>query len=119
MNVSFDNNLPIYIQVLDYIKTYIVSGKINLGDKLPSVREFSVIFKVNPNTIQKALAELENIGLIYTDRTNGKYVTTDSKIIEKIKKEYANNIVNDYFENMKKIGINNDDAIEYLKRKDN
>lgn len=118
MNADFDNNTPIYVQVLNYIKTDIISGNIKSGDKLPSVREYASMFKVNPNTMQKALIELENLGLIYTERTNGKYVTTDNKVIEKNRKEYANNIVKNYFDNMKKIGIYEKEALNYLKRKD-
>ena len=106
MNVKFDNNIPIYIQLLDYVKTYIISGEIKPGEKLPSVREFANIFTVNPNTMQKALIELESIGLIYTERTNGKYVTTNQKVIDKVKEEYASKIVEDFYTNMKKIGIN-------------
>ena len=64
MNVTFDNNIPIYLQVLEYIKIYIMSGVFKCGEKLPSVREFSNSFKVNPNTMQKALAELESLNLI-------------------------------------------------------
>ena len=89
MNINFDNNTPIYIQLLEYIKTYIISGKLNSGDKLPSVRDFASMFKVNPNTMQKALAELEEEKLIYTERTNGKFVTNDKKIINDIKSKYA------------------------------
>lgn len=118
MNANFDNNIPIYIQLLDYIKTYIISGQIKSGEKLPSVREFSNMFKVNPNTMQKALIELEELKLIYTERTNGKYVTKDKKLIEKIKKEYATTIVNNYFDNMKKIGFDEIEAFNYLNRKD-
>ena len=54
---------------------------------MPSVRELALIMKVNPNTMQKALAELEDEKLIYTERTNGKYVTEDEKLIEKTKKK--------------------------------
>ena len=119
MDINFDNNIPIYIQLLEYIKTYIISGKLSPGDKLPSVREFSAMFKVNPNTMQKALTELENEGLIYTERTNGKYVTNNKKIISDIKNKYAKKIADEYFLCMNKIGINNLDAINYLKeRKD-
>lgn len=117
MNINFDNNTPIYIQLLDYIKTYIISGKIGLGEKLPSVRELSNIFKVNSNTMQKALIELEDEKLIYTERTNGKFVTSDEKIIENLKNEYAENLTVRYFEDMKKIGISETDALNYLKRK--
>ena len=85
MNTNFDNNIPIYLQLLEYVKTYIISGQIKSGEKLPSVREFANMFKVNPNTMQKALVELEEQKLIYTERTNGKYVTKDEKIIAKLK----------------------------------
>jgi len=87
MEFTFENNIPIYIQLLDYMKIYLISGVFKCGDKLPSVREFATTFKVNPNTMQKALAELESMNLIYTERTNGKYVTKDEKMIEKLKDE--------------------------------
>ena len=64
------------------MKIYLISGVFKCGDKLPSVREFATTFKVNPNTMQKALAELESMDLIYTERTNGKYVTENKELIE-------------------------------------
>ena len=114
MNTNFDNNIPIYLQLLEYVKTYIISGQIKSGEKLPSVREFANMFKVNPNTMQKALVELEEQKLIYTERTNGKYVTEDKKIINNLKKECAQKIIDDYFLSMSKIGISKEDAICYL-----
>ena len=114
MNTNFDNNIPIYLQLLEYVKTYIISGQIKSGEKLPSVREFANMFKVNPNTMQKALVELEEQKLIYTERTNGKYVTKDEKIIAKLKEEYARDITSKYFESMNKIGIDKTRAINYL-----
>jgi DNA-binding transcriptional regulator YhcF (GntR family) len=111
---SFDNNIPIYIQLLEYLKIYLISGVFKCGEKLPSVREFAVTFKVNPNTMQKALAELENMNLIYTERTNGKYVTKDKKVIEKLKDEYAITLAKSYFEGMKRIGLGKADSIKYL-----
>ena len=85
MEFVFDNNIPIYIQLLDYLKIYLISGVFKSGEKLPSVREFATTFKVNPNTMQKALSELESMKLIYTERTNGKFVTEDKELIEKLK----------------------------------
>ena len=114
MDFTFDNNIPIYLQLLEYVKTYIISGQIKSGEKLPSVREFANMFKVNPNTMQKALVELEEQKLIYTERTNGKYVTEDKKIINNLKKECAQKIIDDYFLSMSKIGISKEDAICYL-----
>ena len=114
MEFTFDNNIPIYIQLLDYLKIYLISGVFKSGDKLPSVREFATTFKVNPNTMQKALTELEDMKLIYTERTNGKYVTNDEKIIEKLKDEYAITLAKSYFQGMKRIGLGKADSIKYL-----
>lgn len=116
MEITFDNNIPIYIQLLEYVKIYIISGAFKCGEKLPSVREFAFSFKVNPNTMQKALSELENDGLIYTERTNGKFVTEDVKIIEKLKDEYAMTLAKSYFEGMKKIGLGKAESINYLNK---
>lgn len=115
MHIDFHNNTPIYIQLLDYMKTYIISGQINCGDKLPSVRELALMFNVNPNTMQKALVELEEEKLIVTERTNGKYVTQDKEIIERLKEEYARDIISNFYTSMKKIGIEEKDAYSYLK----
>lgn len=114
MNYIFDNERPIYIQLVELIRTDIVSGKYEKGSKLPSVRELALTMKVNPNTMQKALVELENEKLIYTERTNGKYVTEDEKKLEKIKKQLAQEKVNNYLNSMKSIGINYEDALSYL-----
>ena len=114
MELCFDNNIPIYIQLLEYLKIYLISGVFKTGDKLPSVREFASSFKVNPNTMQKALSELENMNLIYTERTNGKYVTKDNKLIEKLKDEYAISLAKSYFMGMQKIGLGKADSIKYL-----
>ena len=118
MDFTFDNNIPIYIQLLEYIKIYLISGVFKCGDKLPSVRDFANTFKVNPNTMQKALSELESMNLIYTERTNGKYVTNDEKLIKKLKDEYAVELAKSYFEGMKKIGLGKADSIKYLKEID-
>ena len=118
MDFTFDNNIPIYIQLLDYLKIYLISGVFKSGEKLPSVREFATTFKVNPNTMQKALAELENMNLIYTERTNGKYVTQDEELIEKLKDEYAMTLANSYFQGMKRIGLGKADSIKYIERID-
>ena len=114
MELSLDNNIPIYIQLLEYMKIYLISGVFKCGQNLPSVREFATTFKVNPNTMQKALAELESMNLIYTERTNGKYVTNDEKLIEKLKDEYAITLAKSYFQGMRKIGLGKADSLKYL-----
>ena len=115
--MNFDSDIPIYAQILNYIKVSIISGKLKTGDKLPSIREYANILKVNPNTVQKALVELEWLGLIYTERTSGKYVTKSQKVVDKLRKEYADRVVNDFFVKMKKIGINEKNALDYMRRK--
>ena len=114
MNFIFDNDRPIYIQLVEQLKECIVSGKFKAGEKLPSVREFAIQIKVNPNTVQKALAEIENQKLIYTERTNGKFVTENEELIEDVKKELANQKVQKYFQDMNKLGIDKEKAITYL-----
>ncbi len=110
----FDNERPIYIQLMEKIRLEIVSGKLKKGERMPSVRELAITMKVNPNTMQKALAELENEQLIYTERTNGKFVTQNEKRIQEVKKELAKEKVNTYLNSMKDIGISFEEAINYL-----
>ena len=113
--MDFDNNIPIYIQLVDKLKVYIISDKIKVGERLPSVRELAMQLKVNPNTVQRALGELENLKLIYTERTNGKYATTDKNLINKIKNDYAKELSDKYFSGMNDIGFSKNDTIKYLK----
>ena len=114
MGFDFDNNIPIYLQLVEEIKKYIISGKLKIGERLPSVRDFANTFKVNPNTMQKALQELEELKLIYTERTNGKFVTEDKKLIDKFKKQHADNLSKRYFQNMESIGFTKEEAKKYL-----
>lgn len=114
MEYVFDNERPIYVQLVEIIRIDIISGKFPKGEKLPSVRELALMMKVNPNTMQKALSELEDEKLIYTERTNGKYVTEDEKLIEDVKRQLATYIVNNYLTSMNGIGISYDMALKYL-----
>ena len=115
MDYNFDNDRPIYIQLVEKIKIEIISGKLKPGEKLPSVRELALIAKVNPNTMQKALMDLEELGFITTERTNGKFVTTDQALIDKYKFQYAEELSNKYFSSMESIGFDKNKIINYLK----
>ena len=114
MDSIFDNERPIYVQLVEKLRIEIVSGNLKLGERIPSVRELALTARVNPNTMQKALAELESEGLIYTERTNGKYVTDNKELIEKIKRKLAEEKVNNYINDMKNIGITYEEAVQYL-----
>ena len=115
MKFEFDNNIPIYIQLVEQLKIHIISGMIKPGERLPSVRDLALQTKVNPNTMQKALMELEDLKLIYTERTNGKYVTNDEKLINKYKNDFAYELSMNYFSSMKSIGFDKREVINYLK----
>ena len=117
MSYIFDNERPIYIQLVEKLKLEIVSGVLKPGDRIMSVRELALTAKVNPNTMQKALAELESLGLIYTERTNGKFVTQDNNLISKIKDELAKEKVDKYIGDMKNIGITFEESIKYLQKR--
>lgn len=114
MNADFDNATPIYLQLVEQLEREIISGKILPGERLPSVRELALRLKVNPNTVQKSLTELENSGLIFTERTNGKFVTEDAALIEKYKEEYADILTQTYINAMQTIGLDKADIAKRL-----
>ena len=115
MDCFFENERPIYVQIIEKIRIEIVSGKLKRGEKIPSVRDLAIALKVNPNTIQKALEKLEDEKLIYTERTNGKFVTTDDKLIKKVQEESAKMRTRNYINNMSSLGINFENTLKYLK----
>lgn len=115
MDAVFNNSVSIYLQIVSAIKKQIVSGKLVPGERIPSVRELALTYKVNPNTMQKALIELEENGLIKTERTNGKFVTEDENIINKIKNDYADNLTQNYLSEMISLGITKQEIKERIK----
>ncbi|MCI8307261.1 MAG: GntR family transcriptional regulator [Lachnospiraceae bacterium] len=102
---ELNNDKPIYVQLMDYIRLSIISGRYGAGDKLPSVRELAHTASVNPNTMQKALSELENTGLIFSNRTSGRFVTDNSALINQCRKDLATQYCNDFFEKLKSLGL--------------
>ena len=105
MSWKFDADRPIYAQLLERIQMQIVSGYYHPGDKLPSVRELASIANVNPNTMQKAFAELERSGLITTQRTSGRTVTEDINMIKKVQSELASSHITQFIQKMKELGF--------------
>lgn len=104
MDKSLNENLPIYIQIMDKIRAAIVSGELAAGRKVAPVRELAEEFGVNPNTMQRALAELEREGLLVSERTSGRFVTRDMEKIERARGEAAEQIVRDFLHKMKSLG---------------
>ena len=116
MNYEFDKDRPIYIQLVEIFKTYIISDKLKPNEKLLSVREFASKFKVNPNTVMKALIELEKMGLVYTERTNGKFVTGNEALINKLKEELIMDKINSFLTDMNNLGLRKDEILYYLNK---
>lgn len=114
MSFNFNNDTPIYLQIAELIKKQIISGIYKVGDKLPSVRELSVNLKANPNTVQKALSDLEDEGLIVTLRTNGKFVTDDESIIMAQKNATIKKAVDGFFTAMRELGLSEKEINQLL-----
>ena len=111
---NLDSDRPIYAQLLERIQLQIVSGTYGPGDKRPSVRELAAEASVNPNTMQKAFAELERSGLIVTKRTSGRFVTEDKDMITQIRTQLAKEEALSFIEKMKELGFEKNDILALL-----
>jgi len=105
MQWDLNSERPVYLQLIEQIQASIISGYYNPGDKLPSVRDLAADAAVNPNTMQRALAELERIGLVSTNRTSGKFITADTQVIIELKGQSAKSQIMDFLDRMKQLGF--------------
>lgn len=112
--MEFRDNLPIYIQIGQYIKEKIINGKLKEADKLPSVRKLSTDLKVNPNTIQRSYQELEREGIVFTKRGRGTFVTKDKEILKELKSDMASDLVKSFLRGMETLGLNRDEIINLI-----
>ncbi len=112
-----DSDRPIYAQIVERIQMQIVSGYYSPGGKLPTVRDLAAEAAVNPNTMQKAFAELERSGLIITQRTNGRTVTEDIQLIDKIRNDMAWQHVQVFVDRMKELGYSKEQLYKLLEQK--
>ena len=104
MSWQFANHRPIYAQLVEQIQLKILSGEYEPGGKLPSIRELSAEAAVNPNTLQRAFLELEQKGLVYTQRTAGRFISEDQEKIAELRQEYAKHVVTGFSEQMLSLG---------------
>ncbi len=114
MTWNLNSDRPIFIQIIEKIQVDIISGFYKSGDKLPSVRELAQEASVNPNTMQKALSELERTGLVYSQRTSGRFITEDTTMIDQLKSKLAKEIVTEFWDNMQKLGFQKEETISLL-----
>ena len=111
---NLDSDRPIYLQLMERIQHDIISGTYKPGDKLPSVRELAIEASVNPNTMQKALSELERIGLVHSRRTSGRFITEDETMIKQLKTETATEHIREFLKLMEHLGFTRLEILELV-----
>lgn len=116
---DFRADRPIYLQLIEQLQLMIVGGTYRPGDKLPSVRDLAQEAAVNPNTMQKALTELERSGILYSQRTNGRFITEDKAMIEQIRNQLAGEQVSVFLQKMKEFGYESKDIISLIEERMN
>lgn len=114
MGIEFDNNLPIYMQIMNYMKQEIVLGKLGPGDKIPSVRELAAELRINPNTVQRTFQELEREEIVETRRGLGRYVTQEEGKIMAIKKEMAADLLDRFIRGMQELGFAGEEIVQVI-----
>lgn len=114
MNWTFTDDRPIYLQLVEQIKVGILSKEFPPGSQVPSVRDLAMDAEVNPNTMQKALAKLEESGLMHTERTSGRFVTEDKVMIDKLKSDLAKEHTLQFLDNIKKLGMTKNEIIKMI-----
>ena len=111
---NLDSSRPIYLQIIERVQMDVITGRYQPGDKLPSVRDLAQEAAVNPNTMQKALSELERSGLIYSQRTSGRFITEDKELIHQMQKELAAAEVSAFVAHMKQLGVTPEEIRQLL-----
>ncbi|MBC2580816.1 GntR family transcriptional regulator [Clostridium sp. DJ247] len=117
MTIKFDPKVPIYLQIMNLIKRDIVTGKLKIGDKLPSVRELASELQVNPNTLQRTYQELERQGITYTQRGMGTFIKEEDTMISELKKDMSKEILNNFIEGMLNLGFTGEEIIKVIQDK--
>ena len=110
----FDENIPIYLQIIDLIKKQLISNVLESGNLLPSVRELSKQLEVNPNTVQRAYTEMEREGLVYTRRGQGTFIVDEPETISKLKEEITARKIASFIKEMEEIGFSHNELLERI-----
>ncbi len=114
---NLNDKSSIYLQLSKKIKADIAKGDLKMGERIKSVRDLALDAGVNPNTMQRALSKLESEGILYSERTTGRFVTTDEKVIHKLKEDMLFNIYTEVENSLKSIGISFNEFINYINEK--
>lgn len=113
-DLEFTEHIPIYLQIIEYVKVLIITGAAKPGDRLPAVREMASELGINPNTVQKAYRMIEEEGIIRAERGSGNYITEDEEVILTIRKELSRNITEKYIDKMNSYGLDRAEIIRLL-----
>ena len=116
MSWNLDSQRPIYVQIVERVQLDIITGRYAPGSRLPSVRELAAQAAVNPNTMQKALSELESGGLIYAQRTSGRFVTEDLEKIRRAKEQLASMQIREFIMRMKRLGLTREEIMNLFQQ---
>ena len=117
MDKKLSENMPIYVQIMNSVKEAIAAGELAPTSRVPSVRELARDFEVNPNTMQRALNELEREGLLVSERTSGRFVTADKNLIDELKNEMAAKTADDFRKEMAALGFSDDEMIDVFRER--
>ncbi|MDD6306551.1 MAG: GntR family transcriptional regulator [Clostridiales bacterium] len=111
---NLNSDRPIFLQIVERIQMDIISGKYKPGDKLPSVRDLASEAAVNPNTMQKAFSELERTGLVYSQRTTGRFITEDTVMINELKASFAKEKITEFIALMQQLGFSKEEILSLI-----
>lgn len=117
MDFRLEENSPIYIQIMNRVRSAIASGELAPGDKVSSVREMAIQFEVNPNTMQRAMMELEREGYLISERNTGRFVTADSALLGKLRDELAFEAADTFKNKMEALGFDKEEMINFFLQK--
>lgn len=111
---NLTSDRPVFIQIIEKLKLDIITGAYHPGARLPSVRDLASEAAVNPNTMQRAFSELEREGLVYTQRTNGRFITEDYQMIEQLKEQMAVDAISNFLKSMTLLGFSQKETVQLL-----
>ena len=117
MDKKLKENMPIYVQIMNRVREAIAAGELKPGDKIASVRDLAADFEVNPNTMQRALTALKREGLLLSERTQGRYVTSDAKAIGELRKDIARQAADSFRREMAALGFNEEEMMDFFRER--
>ena len=116
MNWNITAGRPVYVQLVEQLELALVAGEFPPGSRIPPVRELAADAGVNPNTMQRALQELERQGLLFSQRTSGRFVTEEKEVLDNLKKTLSKEYINELFDSLGKLGMSREEIVDAVKQ---